>query len=83
MADLTQDELLALARISRLNIPEEDVEHLTMRFNALLEALEALDHHNLDGILALPALPHPFELPTHSWDSIPAPDLTREHKKCM
>ena len=29
MADLTHDELLALARAAMMKIPEEDVEHLT------------------------------------------------------
>ena len=64
MADFTQDELLALARAAMVKIPEEDVEHLTLRFNALMESLEVLDQYPLDGELALPALPHPFELPS-------------------
>ncbi len=63
MADFTQDELLALARAAMMKIPEEDVEHLTLRFNALMESLEVLDQYPLDGELALPARPHPFELP--------------------
>ncbi|HIM61527.1 MAG TPA: hypothetical protein EYM42_02180, partial [Dehalococcoidia bacterium] len=62
MADLTHDELLALARAAMMKIPEEDVEHLTLRFNALMESLEVLDQYPLDGELALPALPHPFQL---------------------
>jgi hypothetical protein len=45
-----------------MKIPEEDVEHLTLRFNALMESLEVLDQYPLDGELALPALPHPFQL---------------------
>ena len=64
MADFTQDELLALARAAMVKIPEEDVEHLTLRFNALMESLEVLDQYPLDGELALPALPHPFDLPS-------------------
>ncbi len=36
MADLSSEQLLGLARVARLSIPDQDVEHLTMRFNALL-----------------------------------------------
>jgi len=75
MADLTPEELLALARIATLRIPDEDVEHLTMRLNALLEALEVLDQHSLGGIPALPSLPHPSELPSHQRGTRQAPPL--------
>ena len=37
MADLSQEQMLEMARIAGLRIPEEDVEHLTIRLNALLE----------------------------------------------
>ena len=63
MADFTQEELLALARAAQMKLPEEDVEHLTMRYNALMESLEVLDQYPIVGELALPALQHPFELP--------------------
>ena len=63
MADFTQEELLALARAAQMKLPEEDVEHLTMRYNALMESLEVLDQYPLVGELALPALHHPFALP--------------------
>ena len=63
MADFTQEELLALARAAQMKLPEEDVEHLTMRYNALMESLEVLDQYPLVGELALPALQHPFEMP--------------------
>ena len=78
MADLTQNELLALARTAQLRIPDEDVEHLTMRFNALMEAMEVLGQYPLDDIKALPSLAHPFELPFHSRESGPAPSLATE-----
>ena len=78
MADLTQEELLALARIARLHIPDDDVEHLTIRFNALMEALEVLDQYPLDEVKALPTLAHPFELPSQQRTSRPAPSLATE-----
>ena len=78
MADLTQNELLALARTAQLHIPDEDVEHLTMRFNALMEAMEVLGHYPLDEVKAVPSLAHPFELPSHARGSGPAPSLATE-----
>ena len=63
MADFTQEELLALARAAQMKLPEEDVEHLTMRYNALMESLKVLDQYPLVGDLALPALQPPFEMP--------------------
>ena len=47
MADLTQEQMLEMARIAGLRIPDEDVEHLTIRLNALLEASAVLDHYPL------------------------------------
>ena len=43
MIDLTEDQMLGMARIAGLHIPDEDVGPLTLRLNALLEASEALD----------------------------------------
>ena len=73
MADLSQEQLLGLASTARLSVPDEDVEHLTMRFNALLEALDVLDEYPLEEIPALPSLAHPFELPDHHRESRPTP----------
>ena len=36
MADLSQEQMLEMARIAGLRILGEDVEHLTFRLNALL-----------------------------------------------
>ena len=64
MADLTQGELLALARVASIPIPDEDIEPLTLRFNAMLEAMEELGNHPIVDIPALPSLPHPEHLPS-------------------
>ena len=53
MADLTEDGFSGLARIAGVHIPDEDLEPLTMRFNALLEALEVLERYPLDEVTAL------------------------------
>jgi len=53
VADLTQEEFLALARNARVKIPDEDLKHLNWRFNALMEALDdVLDRHPLDQVLS-------------------------------
>ncbi|MCI0780823.1 MAG: amidase [Chloroflexi bacterium] len=78
MADLSQEQMLEMARIAGLRIPDEDVEHLTFRLNALLEASQVLDQYPLDELKALPSLAHPFELPSHQREHRPAPPLTVE-----
>ena len=78
MADLSQEQMLEMARIAGLRIPDEDVEHLTFRLNALLEASAVLDQYPLEEWKALPSLPHPFELPSRQREGRPAPPLTVE-----
>ena len=78
MIDLTADQMLGMARIAGLHIPDEDVVPLTLRLNALLEASEALDQFPLEEVLALPALPHPSELPVQQRDARGAPRLATE-----
>ena len=76
MADLSQEQMLEMARIAGLRIPEEDVEHLTFRLNALLEASQVLDQYPLEELKALPSLAHPFELPSRQREARPMPPLT-------
>ena len=61
MADITPDEFRGLARVAGLRLLDEDVEPLTVQFNALREGLEVLDEHDLYGIAPLPALQYPAE----------------------
>ena len=76
MADLSQEQMLEMARIAGLRIPDEDVEHLTFRLNALLEASQVLDQYPLEELKALPSLAHPFELPSRQREARPMPPLT-------
>ena len=78
MADLSQEQMLEMARIAGLRIPDEDAEHLTIRLNALLEASVALDQYPLGDLKALPSLPHPLELPFRQREARPAPSLAVE-----
>ena len=77
MVDLSAEEFLFLARTARVDIPEEDVEPLTLRFNALLESLDVLDQYPLEQVLALPGLPHPQDLPPRDRSGAP-PNLNGE-----
>ena len=77
MADITPDELRGLAKTAGLRILDEDVEPLTVQFNALREGLSVLDEHDLGGVAPLPALQYPAELPGGSTSSgRAAPTLT-------
>ena len=63
MTDITPDEFRGLAKVAGLRLLDEDVEPLTVQFNALREALEVLDEHDLSGVAPLPALQYPAEAP--------------------
>ncbi len=78
MADLTEEQMLEMARVAGLRIPDEDVQHLTIRLNALLEASAVLDQYPLEEFKALPSLAHPFELPSHQREARPALPQTVE-----
>ena len=90
MIDLTEDQMLGMARIAGLHIPDEDVVPLTLRLNALLEASEALDQFPLEDVLALPHSLTPLHCRsisatlegrrgwrrkrTHPWPTSPSPN---------
>ena len=63
MADITPDEFRGLAKVAGLRLLDEDVEPLTVQFNALREGLEVLDEHDVYGVAPLPALQYPAEAP--------------------
>ena len=73
MADITPDELRGSARVAGLRLLDEDIEPLTLQFNALLEGLNVLSEHDLHGIAPLPALPYPLELPAYGTAAAPSP----------
>ena len=63
MTDITPDEFRGLAKTAGLRVLDEDVEPLTVQFNALREGLAVLDEHDLYGVVPLPALQYPAEVP--------------------
>ena len=72
MTDITPDEFRGLAKVAGLRLLDEDVEPLTVQFNALREGLEVLDEHDVYGVAPLPALQYPAEAPGQ-----PSPAATR------
>ena len=56
MADLTDDDILTLARISGITIPPELVAEVGYSLNGVLEALDGMDIPGLDEIEPLPVI---------------------------
>ena len=54
MADLTESEILALAKASGVNIPPELLAEVGYSLNGLLEALNQVDVPGLDAVEPLP-----------------------------
>ena len=64
MADLTEEEILTLARAAGVTIPPELVAEVGYSLNGVLEALANIDVPGLDEIEPLPII-----LPTPSSDA--------------
>ena len=60
MADLTEADILTLARVAGITIPPELVAEVGYSLNGVLEALENIDIPGLDEVEPLPIiLPSP------------------------
>ncbi len=62
-AELTPAEIAAMGRAAGSEISADDLPEVTVRVNAFLEGLAALDALPLDGVQPVPAVPHPDRLP--------------------
>lgn len=54
---LTREQTLALARIANLEIPEEDLDNVTLRLSALLESMSEIELElgaEMDAVEPLP-----------------------------
>lgn len=54
---LNREQTLALARIANLDIPEEDLDNVTLRLSALLESMREIEAElgtEMDAIEPLP-----------------------------
>ncbi len=56
MADLTDSEVLALAKASSITIPDDLVTEVRESLNGLLEALEAIQEPDVADIQPLPII---------------------------
>ena len=56
---LTPEEVATLARAGGLRMLTEDLPEVTVRVNAFLDGLAALDDLPLETVQPIPALPHP------------------------
>lgn len=54
MADLTESEILALAKASGITIPSELLTEVGYSLNGLLEALDQIDVPGIDDVEPLP-----------------------------
>jgi hypothetical protein len=59
MADLSPDQIRALAEAAGLALTDEDLAEVTHRVNAFVEALAPLGGLPLDSVEPLPVLPEP------------------------
>ncbi len=59
MADLTDTEILALAKASGINIPNELLTEVGYSLNGLLEALDQIDVPGIDEVEPLPIVMPP------------------------
>jgi hypothetical protein len=63
MADLTEPEILALAKAAGISIPQHLVTEVGYSLNGLLEALDSIDMPGLDAVeplpIVIPATPEP------------------------
>ncbi len=58
---LTPEEVATLARAGGMRVMAEDLPEVTVRVNAFLDGLAALDDLPLETVQPIPALPHPEE----------------------
>ena len=56
---LTPEEVATLARAGGLRVLPQDLPEVTVRVNAFLDGLAALDDLPLDTVQPIPAPPHP------------------------
>ena len=63
MADLTEAEILALAKAAHVTIPQPLVREVAYSLNGLLEALDKIEAPGLDEVEALPIIIPPTPRP--------------------
>ena len=72
---ITREDVLHVARLARLEIPDEEVEHVREQLGAILEAVGKVAELDLSGV---EPTSHPLQV-VNAWaQDEPQPSLSRE-----
>ena len=72
---ISRDDVLHVARLARLEIPEDEIERVQAELGAILEAVGKVSELDLEGV---PPTSHPLDLVNVLAEDEPAPSLSRE-----
>ncbi len=72
---ITRDDVLHVARLARLEIPEEEIERVQAELGAILEAVGKVAELDLEGV---EPTSHPLDLVNVWAQDEPRPSLSRE-----
>jgi aspartyl-tRNA(Asn)/glutamyl-tRNA(Gln) amidotransferase subunit C len=72
---ISRDDVLHVARLARLEIPEGEIEHVQEQLGAILEAVGKVAELDLTGV---EPTSHPLDLVNELADDEPRPSLPRE-----
>jgi aspartyl-tRNA(Asn)/glutamyl-tRNA(Gln) amidotransferase subunit C len=72
---IARDNVLHVARLARLEIPEDEIERVRAELGAILEAVGKVSELDLEGV---EPTSHPLDLVNVWGDDEPRPSLSRE-----
>jgi aspartyl-tRNA(Asn)/glutamyl-tRNA(Gln) amidotransferase subunit C len=72
---ISREDVLHVARLSRLEIPEDEIERVRAELGAILEAVGKVAELDLEGV---EPTSHPLDLVNVWGEDEPRPSLTRE-----
>jgi aspartyl-tRNA(Asn)/glutamyl-tRNA(Gln) amidotransferase subunit C len=72
---ISREDVLHVARLARLEIPEDQIEHVRAELGAILEAVGKVSELDLEGV---EPTSHPLDLVNVWGEDEPRPSLPRE-----
>jgi aspartyl-tRNA(Asn)/glutamyl-tRNA(Gln) amidotransferase subunit C len=72
---ISRQDVLHVAKLARLEIPEEDIEHVQEQLGAILEAVGRVSELDLTDV---EPTSHPLDLVNEWADDVPRPSLARD-----
>jgi aspartyl-tRNA(Asn)/glutamyl-tRNA(Gln) amidotransferase subunit C len=72
---ITREDVLHVARLARLEIPEDEIERVRAELGAILEAVGKVSELDLDGV---EPTSHPLDIVNVWAEDEPRPSLARE-----